>query len=80
LESDNEINHEKFLIDRLNVEHELIIPLFDAPTYLESLDKTSRYAQDLLLRHGIEKIDGKSVATNARYLEEIGHHIYIRTI
>jgi len=71
-------DYEYVFITALMRDREVVVPLIEADSFMESGDKTAEFVQELIKKCGIEKIGTDIVVGNGRYTHEEGSHYWVR--
>jgi hypothetical protein len=74
-----EDGYEAEFVEALVENREVIVPYFEAETFVESMDKTAAFVMNLIEKNELNKLGDKYVISGGRYTPENGHHYWVRT-
>jgi hypothetical protein len=73
-----EDGYETEIVRALAEGEEVVIPYFEAATFVDSIDQTRAYVVELIEKYDLYKIGDKYTVYGGRYTPEHGHHYWVR--
>lgn len=72
-------NFERDFVEIFTRDKEICVPFFAGDNFVDSMDKTADYVQNIIQKNGLQKLSlYEDTVCNVRWTEEIGHHYWVR--